>query len=261
VVTTFPRVSEFDRARGGLDALGLPYEAISPKPAYSLVGAGALVMEAQARMALAAAGCDFCASGWVEHRGDCAPVPDEPPPEYAEDLFGRAAVMIFASCSSDESRIRIVAHLSGDISKAFPYLNAEMKEATYKPAGALTYMQDYCTIALYPRRVAVAKADDIVDAWRRLESVRRRVNDVWSRRDEIEPSHRTWRRPNALEIYGCLPQTNCGQCGLPTCLAFAMRLHAGHMSPQDCGPVFGGERGDLREAMLKVCAGEWATGD
>ncbi|MHC4713720.1 MAG: (Fe-S)-binding protein [Planctomycetota bacterium] len=260
-MTTFPRVSEFDRARAGLDALALPYEAISPKPAYSLVGAGALVMEEKARMALAAAACDFCASGWVEHRGDCTGVPDEPPPEYAEDLFGCAAVMILASCSSDESRIRIVAHLSGDISKAFPYLNAEMKQATYKPAGAFTYMEGYRTIALYPRRIAVAKADDIVDAWRRLESVRRKVNDVWSRRGEIEPSYTTWRRPNALEIYGHLPQTNCGQCGLPTCLAFAMRLQAGHMSLQECRPVFGGERSDLREALLKAYAGKLATGD
>ncbi len=261
MVTTFPRASEFEKAQAGLDALSLPYEAISPKPAYALVGAGALVMEEKARMALAAAGCDFCSSGWVEQRGNCAHVPDEPPPEYAEDLFGSAAVMIFASCSSDESRIRIVAHLSGDISKAFPYLNAEMKQATYKPAGAFTYMEEYRTISLYPHRVAVAKADDIVDAWRRLESVRRKVNDVWSRRDRIEPSHDTWRRPDALEIYGHLPQSNCGQCGLSTCLAFAMRLQAGHMSPRDCRPVFAGERGDLRDALLRTCAGELVAGD
>jgi acetyl-CoA decarbonylase/synthase complex subunit gamma len=27
-----------------------------------------------------------------------------------------------------------------------------------------------------------------------------------------------------LEIYKLLPKTNCGDCGVPTCLAFAMKL-------------------------------------
>jgi len=28
----------------------------------------------------------------------------------------------------------------------------------------------------------------------------------------------------ALEIFKLLPKTNCGDCGVPTCLAFAMKL-------------------------------------
>ena len=30
--------------------------------------------------------------------------------------------------------------------------------------------------------------------------------------------------PTGLEIYKLLPQTNCKECGFPTCLAFAMKL-------------------------------------
>lgn len=30
--------------------------------------------------------------------------------------------------------------------------------------------------------------------------------------------------PTAIEIYKFLPKTNCGKCGVPTCLAFAMKL-------------------------------------
>ena len=30
-----------------------------------------------------------------------------------------------------------------------------------------------------------------------------------------------------MQIYKILPQTNCKDCGLPTCLAFAMKLAAG----------------------------------
>jgi len=30
-----------------------------------------------------------------------------------------------------------------------------------------------------------------------------------------------------IQIFKMLPKTNCGECGVPTCLAFAMNLAAG----------------------------------
>jgi acetyl-CoA decarbonylase/synthase complex subunit gamma len=43
-----------------------------------------------------------------------------------------------------------------------------------------------------------------------------------------------------LEIYKKLPQTNCGECGAPTCLAFAMKLAEGKAKLADC-PDFSAE--------------------
>jgi len=40
-----------------------------------------------------------------------------------------------------------------------------------------------------------------------------------------------------LEIYKQLPKTNCGECGPPTCLAFAMALAAGKASLDSCPHV------------------------
>ncbi len=39
---------------------------------------------------------------------------------------------------------------------------------------------------------------------------------------------------NPLEIVKKLPRTNCGKCGYPSCLAFAMALMAGKVSPEKC---------------------------
>ena len=38
----------------------------------------------------------------------------------------------------------------------------------------------------------------------------------------------------ALDIYQVLPQTNCGDCGVPTCLAFAMQLATKKAGIDDC---------------------------
>lgn len=40
-----------------------------------------------------------------------------------------------------------------------------------------------------------------------------------------------------LEIYKLLPQTNCGECGVPTCLAFAMKLAQGQAKLEKCPHV------------------------
>ncbi|MDQ7794845.1 MAG: acetyl-CoA decarbonylase/synthase complex subunit gamma [bacterium] len=40
-----------------------------------------------------------------------------------------------------------------------------------------------------------------------------------------------------LDIYKLLPKTNCGECGPPTCLAFAMALAAGKASLETCPHV------------------------
>jgi acetyl-CoA decarbonylase/synthase complex subunit gamma len=37
-----------------------------------------------------------------------------------------------------------------------------------------------------------------------------------------------------LEIYKLLPQTNCKECGFPTCLAFAMKLAAKQAELKGC---------------------------
>jgi acetyl-CoA decarbonylase/synthase complex subunit gamma len=42
---------------------------------------------------------------------------------------------------------------------------------------------------------------------------------------------------SGLEIYKMLPQTNCKDCGFPTCLAFAMKLSAKQVELKDCPHV------------------------
>jgi acetyl-CoA decarbonylase/synthase complex subunit gamma len=48
-----------------------------------------------------------------------------------------------------------------------------------------------------------------------------------------------------LEIYKLLPQTNCKDCGYPTCLAFAMKLAAKQAALKDCPHV-------SEEAIIKL---------
>src|SRR3972149_6644607 len=65
-----------------------------------------------------------------------------------------------------------------------------------------------------------------------------------------------------IEIFKLLPKTNCGDCGVPTCLAFAMALAAGKAELAKCPHVSEEAKAKLSEAsappILPVTLG---TGD
>jgi acetyl-CoA decarbonylase/synthase complex subunit gamma len=51
-----------------------------------------------------------------------------------------------------------------------------------------------------------------------------------------------------IEIFKLLPKTNCGECGVPTCLAFAMSLAAGKAELNKCPHVSEDAKSKLSEA-------------
>ncbi len=256
LVGTFPRIGEFAKAKTIADSLQLAYQAVSPEPGFGRVGVPALVLDDEARAAWMAHGGDAATcSGWVDYRPAALAVPATKPLEFAEDIFGAAAIMVLAPCFADASKIRLIAHISGDLTQVFPYLNAEMRQASYnKDAPNLTFMDSYRMVSLYPNRIAIAKADEIVDAWRVLEMIRCRVNDIWSRRGRIQPSDERRAKPPALEIYYRLPKTNCRACGQKTCMAFALTLWSGNAAPSQCKPIYSDDSAHLRPAFEEICS-------
>jgi len=257
VITTFPRREEWRKAQARLDARRLAYAVVSPDPGFATVGAPALVVTTEAQAALMDdRGDPVVCAGFVDYRPAGMPVPAQPPRGFEEDMFGEAAIVVLAPCVADPTKIRLIAHTSGDMAKVFPYMNAEMREASYNAKGpTFTFMDRYRMISMYPRRIAVAKADDIVDGWRTLEMIRCRVNDAWARRAQIEPCYEIREKPPALEIFKRLPKTNCRACGEATCLAFAVRVWMGELPASKCLPVFRGEYGHLKDALVEICMG------
>lgn len=140
-----------------------------------------------------------------------------------------------APCLADETKIRFLAYLSDDISEVLPYINAQMKSASYnKNMPALNYREGYRMITLYNIKIAVAKADDIIDAWKTIDKIKELVNETYKNKDKIKPNFEQKIKVNALEIFGYLPKSNCKICGEPTCLAYAMKLLAGEQKISAC---------------------------
>ncbi len=138
-------------------------------------------------------------------------------------------------CEPGAERFSAIARLTVDIGAVLPYLNATLKGAMYSPeANALTWVRGGRRVAYSAYQIAVSNVEDRDEAMRVLESEIERVNRTWERRDEITPSTHVRQRPTPLAVYKLLPQTNCKQCGEPTCYVFATKLAAGQRQIGDC---------------------------
>jgi acetyl-CoA decarbonylase/synthase complex subunit gamma len=68
-----------------------------------------------------------------------------------------------------------------------------------------------------------------------------------------------------IQIFKLLPKTNCGECGFPTCLAFAMALAAGKAELEKCPTISDEAKAQLSEAsappirLVTIGTGDYAV--
>ena len=141
-------------------------------------------------------------------------------------------------CEPGAERFSGVARLGTDISEVLPYLNATLRGAIYhRSANALTWKKGGHNIAFHPYKIATSNVEDRDAALKEIEGLVELVNRTWERRAEITPDYETRQRPAPMAVYKLLPQTNCKQCGEPTCFNFALKLAAGQRKLVDCPPL------------------------
>lgn len=141
-------------------------------------------------------------------------------------------------CDPGAERYAAKAHLTADITEILPYLNASLRGAVYLPeAHALTWKKAGHNVAFHADEIAVSNVADRDGAEKELRGIINLVNQTWERRAEITPDHTTRQRPAPMAIYKLLPNTNCKQCGEPTCFSFALKLAVSQKKLADCPPL------------------------
>ena len=162
-------------------------------------------------------------------------------------LSGWTKDLSLPACNSTFQSLHCIAHLREEISEVFPYLNAELgAHLIIRDPPSLTFKIHGRLITLHPRKIAINALESADQAESILEWLKKNINDVWERRQEIEPSYKSAPAPKIIEILKRLPRTNCKRCGQPTCFVFATQIIEGGKTPEDCP--------DLQQEQRKILA-------
>ncbi len=125
--------------------------------------------------------------------------------------------------------------LDADISEVLPYVNAGVEKGQYSPAvPVLVFREGGRKYALRAREIAISNITDRHEAARLARAMVDKVNRIWEDRQGIEPSFASWEKPRVLDLLKLLPGTNCGKCGVATCMAFATELSEDKATVEGC---------------------------
>lgn len=156
-------------------------------------------------------------------------------------------------CEPGAERYAARARLFVDISEVLPYLNATLRGALFHPtANAITWKKGGHNIAFHAYEIATSNVEDRDGAEKELKGLIDLVNRTWERRAEITPNFETRPRPTSMAIFKLLPQTNCKECGEPTCYTFALKLAAGQRSLEDCPVLYQEAYRDRLESLQSL---------
>jgi len=145
------------------------------------------------------------------------------------------------------------AELSNDVREVLPYLNAVVKEAAYNPKiPNLSFRWKENVLTIGPRAINIAQAPSEKEAMKILDELKDYINETWEKRETITPIYERREELKAGDILKLLPQTNCRECGLPTCFAFAMALSKGQKHLKDCPPLSQPAFAKKRDALVNL---------
>jgi ArsR family metal-binding transcriptional regulator len=143
--------------------------------------------------------------------------------------------------------------LKTDISEVIPYVNASVDRGEFVPGIlVLVWKEGGRKYAMRNREMAISNITDKDEAGELVRAIVAKVNAIWEDRDNIEPSYATVEKPKVLDIYKLLPRTNCKQCGVPACMAYAAGLAQGKKCLDDCPPLRDAECAEELELLREM---------
>lgn len=168
-------------------------------------------------------------------------------------LLRRYRKQIFRpECNPSFQSLHCIAYLDQNIEEVLPYLNAVLGGFEYlKDPPAVTFRVHGKLITVHPDRIAINALRDEEEADKILEWLKGEINQAWEKRQQITPSYEGMPKPQVLEVLKRLPKTNCKECGLPTCMVFAVKVTEGVKVPADCPRIDPKARVSLEEYMSR----------
>lgn len=150
------------------------------------------------------------------------------------------------ACMPGSTSLHCVADLNEDISEVIPFINAtiggygfvrEPVSVSFKMYGKL--------LTVHSRQICVNALKDEEEADNILNWLMKEINLAWENKGAIEPKYEDPPKPAMVQILKLLPQTNCKECGLPTCMVFATRAASGLKDADGCPPLSGERKAAL----------------
>ena len=156
-------------------------------------------------------------------------------------------------CLAEPGKIIVIGKPNRLLNEVLPYLATLPGIIAYNPdAHTLTFRRPAGFMTLYADRVYITRVRHADEGLELLAALKDAINATWDNRQQLVAVTLARRAPRPLDVWTLLPQTNCGQCGEATCMAFAFGLLQHKRSAVDCPLLQADEALADRRATLEA---------
>lgn len=146
--------------------------------------------------------------------------------------------LVNIECLPNSANYNVIMDLEESIEELLPYLAACLPGCTYTHGtGVINVMQAGHIIAIYPGHVTVTDLRTHDEAEEYCRECFQRIQEVKANATKIQPVFDKRPSLSVLDIVRVLPKTNCGECGMASCTAFAAGVFRRESTITDCAPL------------------------
>jgi ArsR family metal-binding transcriptional regulator len=163
-------------------------------------------------------------------------------------LVNKVTIKNIRPCIATEGKVRVLMQLDSPLGDVISSL------VTMYPPGKVNYVEKkkILTLSIYGRlitlypsgKVTMNKTLDKEDAIEIITDVMKAINQAYDNLESSADSKATEKvespdisQIGPLDIYNCLPQTDCEECGEKTCMAFSFKVLSGDKPLDECLPL------------------------
>lgn len=145
-----------------------------------------------------------------------------------------AEVRQLLPCIADSTKFRVVANMVPPLGGILKILEPIFPRGNYsdKKDSLIVQKGEIITTIYGSGKIVMRMVKNEDEAIEELENLKNAINETIKK--GLFPPPREKLRVELMEIYKCLPQTNCRECGEQGCYSFAIRLLAGQVSLDKC---------------------------
>lgn len=162
-------------------------------------------------------------------------------------------------CMADEGRIKLAMQLDSTLDEIMPTFVSKF------PPGKVNYIKHkkILTLNTHERVVTFFPSGKIMmmntrDPEEGIEIITKFMGKINQSHQEHETGDtgddlsEKLSKIGPLNIYNCLPQTNCEECGIATCMAFSMKLLSGDSTLDQCKPLLKAENQEILNSLNEL---------
>ena len=128
-------------------------------------------------------------------------------------------------CLRTSTRFNVVMDLEESILDLLPLLASVLPGCTYiHGTDVISLMDSGHIIGIYPGRITFTGVSGLDEGKTLCRTYFEKISEVKENKNDLTPVYRKKPTIQVIHILRCLPRTNCGVCGHPTCMAFAAKV-------------------------------------